>query len=400
MDKKSINELRRRLKKDGCTFTKICGCYIDDNKNKVTNLDEIFLNLEDEEYFKYLEIAKKVLSTNVGNNILELNFPLEEEKPGGHQQFLLGLKKSGLKDQGLLDTFYDMVIEKYNSLGNYLILLFHDVYDVMTKTTDNNKLDESEEVYEYIICAICPMVLSKPGLGYNKDKNKISTLNREWFVGMPETGFVFPAFIDRSSDIHSVLMYTADSKNVHTDMIEDILGCREKLTYAQQQDVLTDMVLEVTGEDMVKDVMDSVNIELAYVSDENPESYVSKEHIKSALEHAGIAENKAVNIGDQYMSSINTEEVPLIGDIVPNKAQKIVKDNNEKELLKEEIKDLNRKIASIEKTNDNNEQLTVDEGEIIITVNSEKKELIRRENIDGVNCVVIPVSESDHVKIN
>lgn len=400
MDKKSINELRRRLKKDGCTFTKICGCYIDDNKNKVTNLDEIFLNLEDEEYFKYLEIAKKVLSTNVGNNILELNFPLEEEKPGGHQQFLLGLKKSGLKDQGLLDTFYDMVIEKYNSLGNYLILLFHDVYDVMTKTTDNNKLDESEEVYEYIICAICPMVLSKPGLGYNKDKNKISTLNREWFVGMPKTGFVFPAFIDRSSDIHSVLMYTADSKNVHTEMIEDILGCREKLTYAQQQDVLTDMVLEVTGEDMVKDVMDTVNIELAHVSDENPESYVSKEHIKSALEHAGIAENKAVNIGDQYMSSINTEEVPLIGDIIPNKAQKIVKDNNEKELLKEEIKDLNRKIASIEETNDNNEQLTVDEGEIIITVNSEKKELIRRENIDGVNCVVIPVSESDHVKIN
>lgn len=400
MDKKSINELRRRLKKDGCTFTKICGCYIDDNKNKVTNLDEIFLNLEDEEYFKYLEIAKKVLSTNVGNNILELNFPLEEEKPGGHQQFLLGLKKSGLKDQGLLDTFYDMVIEKYNSLGNYLILLFHDVYDVMTKTTDNNKLDESEEVYEYIICAICPMFLSKPGLGYNKDKNKISTLNREWFVGMPETGFVFPAFIDRSSDIHSVLMYTADSKNVHTEMIEDILGCREKLTYAQQQDVLTDMVLEVTGEDMVKDVMDTVNIELAHVSDENPESYVSKEHIKSALEHAGIAENKAVNIGDQYMSSINTEEVPLIGDIIPNKAQKIVKDNNEKELLKEEIKDLNRKIASIEETNDNNEQLTVDEGEIIITVNSEKKELIRRENIDGVNCVVIPVSESDHVKIN
>ena len=400
MDKKSINELRRRLKKDGCTFTKICGCYIDDNKNKVTNLDEIFLNLEDEEYFKYLEIAKKVLSTNVGNNILELNFPLEEEKPGGHQQFLLGLKKSGLKDQGILDTFYDMVIEKYNSLGNYLILLFHDVYDVMTKTTDNNKLDESEEVYEYIICAICPMVLSKPGLGYNKDKNKISTLNREWFVGMPETGFVFPAFIDRSSDIHSVLMYTADSKNVHTEMIEDILGCREKLTYAQQQDVLTDMVLEVTGEDRVKDVMDTVNIELAQVSDENPESYVSKEHIKSALEHAGIAENKAVNIGDQYMSSINTEEVPLIGDIVPNKAQKIVKDNNEKELLKEEIKDLNRKIASIEETNDNNEQLTVDEGEIIITVNSEKKELIRRENMDGVNCVVIPVSESDHVKIN
>lgn len=143
MDKKSIGELRRRLKKDSCTFTKMCGCYVNDSKNKVIKLDETFLNLEDEEYYKYLEIAKKVLSTNVGNNILELDFPLEEEQPGGHQQFLLGIKKSGLKDQGLLDAFYDMVIEKYDSLGNYLILLFHDVYDVITKTTDNNKLDES-----------------------------------------------------------------------------------------------------------------------------------------------------------------------------------------------------------------------------------------------------------------
>ena len=395
MDKKSIGELRRRLKKDSCTFTKICGCYVDDNKNKVTNLDEIFMNLEDEEYYKYLEIGKKVLSTNVGNNILELNFPIEEEQPGGHQQFLMGLKKSALKDQGLVDTFYDMIIEKYDSLGNYLILLFHDVYDVMTKTSDNNKLDESEEVYEYIICAICPMVLSKPGLGYNKDKNRISTLNREWFVGMPETGFVFPAFIDRSSDIHSVLLYTADSKNVHTEMIEDILGCRQKLTHAQQQNVLNDMVLEVTGEDNIKEVMESVNIELAQISEDEPESTISKTHIKSALEYAGIQENKAESIGDKYMTSINNEEIPLIGDIV-NKAAKIVKDNNEKYLLKEEIKELNRKIATITEEQSGEEP---GESDIIIKVNSDKKELIRQETIDGQPCVVIPLTDNDNVMI-
>ena len=396
MDKKSIGELRRRLKKDSCTFTKICGCYVDDNKNKVTNLDEIFMNLEDEEYYKYLEIGKKVLSTNVGNNILELNFPIEEEQPGGHQQFLMGLKKSALKDQGLVDTFYDMIIEKYDSLGNYLILLFHDVYDVMTKTSDNNKLDESEEVYEYIICAICPMVLSKPGLGYNKDKNRISTLNREWFVGMPETGFVFPAFIDRSSDIHSVLLYTADSKNVHTEMIEDILGCRQRLTHAQQQNVLNDMVLEVTGEDNIKEVMESVNIELAQISEDEPESTISKTHIKSALEYAGIQENKAESIGDKYMTSINNEEIPLIGDIVPNKAAKIVKDNNEKYLLKEEIKELNRKIATITEEQSGEEP---GESDIIIKVNSDKKDLIRQETIDGQPCVVIPLTDNDNVMI-
>lgn len=391
MDKKSIGELRRKLKKDSCTFTKMCGCYVDDSKNKVIKLDEIFLNLEDEEYYKYLEIAKKVLSTNIGNNILELDFPLEEEQPGGHQQFLLGIKKSGLKDQGLLDAFYDMVIEKYDSLGNYLILLFHDVYDVMTKTTDNNKLDESEEVYEYIICAICPMILSKPGLGYNKSDMRIGTLNREWMVGMPETGFIFPAFNERSSDIHSVLMYTADSKNPHNELIQDILGCREKLTFAQKQNVLCDMVSDVTSEDDLKEVMESVNIELAQISDSEPETVVNEENIKSALTYAGIEENKADKIGKEYISAIDKDELPLLGDIIPNKAVKAVKDNNEKVLLKEEIKELNRKIA----------QAYDPEGsDIIIKVNDEKRELIRQEDIDGETYLVIPISQNDSIKIN
>lgn len=391
MDKKSIGELRRRLKKDSCTFTKMCGCYVNDSKNKVIKLDEIFLNLEDEEYYKYLEIAKKVLSTNVGNNILELDFPLEEEQPGGHQQFLLGIKKSGLKDQGLLDAFYDMVIEKYDSLGNYLILLFHDVYDVMTKTTDNNKLDESEEVYEYIICAICPMILSKPGLGYNKSDMRIGTLNREWMVGMPETGFIFPAFNERSSDIHSVLMYTADSKNPHNELIQDILGCREKLTFVQKQNVLCDMVSDVTSEDDLKEVMESVNIELAQISDSEPETVVNEENIKSALTYAGIEENKADKIGKEYITAIDKDELPLLGDIIPNKAVKAVKDNNEKVLLKEEIKELNRKIAQAYDT---------EESDIIIKVNDEKRELIRQEDIDGETYLVIPISQNDSIKIN
>lgn len=69
-----------------------------------------------------------------------------------------------------MDTFYDMIIDSYDYVGNYLILIFHDAYDVMTKTSDNDKLDESEEVYEYLLCAICPVNLTKPGLGYREDE--------------------------------------------------------------------------------------------------------------------------------------------------------------------------------------------------------------------------------------
>lgn len=391
MDKKSVNELRRRLKNDSCSFTKMCGCYIDDKKNKVTNLDESFLNLEDEEYFKYLEIAKKVLSTNLGNNLLELEFPLDEEKPGGHQQFLMGLKKSALMDEGLLNRFYDMMIENYDSLGNYLILLFHDRYDVMTKTSDNMKLDESEEVYEYIICAICPMILSKPGLGYNQSEQKIGTLNREWMVGMPETGFVFPAFNERTTDIHSVLMYTADSKNPHQEFITEILGCKIKKTFAQKQNLLCEMVAEATDVEVVKDIMESVNIELAQICDSEPDEIeISKEHVSDALEYAGLGETRASEISNEYISALKEEELPLLENMITNKAAKIVKDNNEKAFLKEEIKELNRKI----------EEASGSGEDIIIRVNESKKPLIRREMIDGENCLVIPIDENENVRIN
>ena len=391
MDKKSINELRRRLKKDSCTFTKVTGCYIDDQKNKVTKFGQPFLGLEDDEYFKYMDIAKKVLSTNIGNNMLQLDFPLDEEKPGGHQQFLMGLKKSALEDEGLLDSFYDIIIEKYDSVGNYLILLFHDRYDVMTKTSDNNALDESEEVYEYIICAICPMVLTKPGLGYNKTKQQISTLNREWMVGMPETGFVFPAFIERTTDIHSTFMYTADSKNPHQELITEILGCSQKQTFAQKQEMLSEMVAEATDVELVKDIMESANIELAQLSESEPEEIqVSKEHVADALEYAGISKSAADEISNNYIANLKEEELPRLEDLVTSKAAKVVKDNNEKVFLKEEIKELSRKIEEVTNVTD----------DIVIKVNDTKKSLIRKEEIDGETCLVIPVSDDETIKIS
>ena len=88
MDKKDILELKRRFKKEACTFTRLCGCYVDGEKNRILKLGETFLNIEDEAFYKYLEIAKKVLSGALGNNLLELEFPLEEEAAGGRQQFL------------------------------------------------------------------------------------------------------------------------------------------------------------------------------------------------------------------------------------------------------------------------------------------------------------------------
>ena len=141
MKKKDILELKKRLKKDYCTFTKMCGCYVSGEKHIILKFRETFLNLDEDEYFKYLEIAKKVLSGSIGNNILELNFPVGEDLINEKQVSLMQLKRSQLKDDALLNSFYKSIIDNYDYTGNFLILIFHDAYDVITKTNDNAKLD-------------------------------------------------------------------------------------------------------------------------------------------------------------------------------------------------------------------------------------------------------------------
>ena len=221
MNKKDIAELKKRLTKTGCSFTKMAGCYIDNEKNKIVKLHETFLNLDEDEMHKYLDIAKKTMSGTVHNNLLELSFPKEEEEAGGKQQFLMGLRETKLKNEEMIDLFFDRIIETYDFPGNYLILLFHDVYDVITKTEDNQALDESEEVYEYLLCSICPVTLSKAALGYRADEHRIGSRIRDWVVGAPETGFIFPAFSERSTDIHSAIFYTRNTKEPHKEMMED-----------------------------------------------------------------------------------------------------------------------------------------------------------------------------------
>ena len=74
MTKKDIAELKRRFKKDSATFDKVAGCYVNSEKQKITTFSKTFLNLDENEMFKYLEIAKKTLTGKVGDNLLKVDF--------------------------------------------------------------------------------------------------------------------------------------------------------------------------------------------------------------------------------------------------------------------------------------------------------------------------------------
>lgn len=411
MNKKDIMELKRRFKKEACTFTRLCGCYVDADHNKVVSFGETFLNLEDEELHKYLEIAKKVLSGNLGNNMLELEFPAGEEAPGGRQQFLMGLRESVLKNDDLLDAFYDLVIDSYDYVGNYLILIFHDAYDVMTKTTDNNKLDESEEVYEYLLCAICPVTLTKPGLGYREDENRIGPRIRDWVVGVPDTGFVFPAFTDRSTDIHSVLFYTRDTKTPHSEFMESGLGCISRLTATEKKLTFQNIVKDVIGEDDEKsdalflDIQGNLNDRIPVTEDDTaePEPVVlSSAAITEVLTESGVSEEQVAVIGKNYEETFG-DELPEAEQLVDPKLVEANGKRKEKLELIHQVENLKQQLEETRSVpmEDGEEDVPgIKTYDVILRVKPEKVGQIHSQVINGQKCLVIPMDENEHAAVN
>ena len=294
-----------------------------------------------------------MLSGNIGNNLLTLDIPLEEEAAGGRQQFLMGLRESKLKSEDLIDRFYDLVIDSYDYAGNYLILIFHDAYDVMTRTTDNNKLDESEEVYEYLLCAICPVSLSKPGLGYRADENRIGPRIRDWVVGAPDTGFVFPAFNDRTTDIHSLLFYTRDTKEPHSEFMENGLGCGSKRTATEQKNLFSHIVKHALGDDdensndvlldlqqKMSDYMEEQDV----LFDEETGVILEGEELEKLMSDTGISDDAASSIKEAYTEKFSNQ-MPEVAHLIDQKTLEANARVREEEALRAEVEELKQQVA-------------------------------------------------------
>ena len=416
--KKDILELKKRLKKDHCTFTKVCGCYVNGEKNTILKFRETFLNLDEDDYFKYLEIAKKVLSGTVGNNILELNFEINEELKSEAQTSLLSLRNSQLKDDTVLDEFYQSIINNYDFTGNYLILLFHDAYDVITKTKDNQKIDESEEVYEYVLCAICPVSLSAPGLRYFEEENEIKSRIRDWVVNPPVNGFVFPSFIDRSSDVNSVMYYTKNAKDTHPELMENVLGCLSKQTATIQKETFQSIIKDSFGADEKKaekifmDVQENLNAmveeynEMYDDTDSKPISLKDTD-IQSLLIDSGIPEEISSDIEKSY-TEIFGDDIPLAENLIDAKILKANEQRRKEEDLKKQIKMLETKLEEVKEetaisseNEENIENNDVDsEYDVVLQVKPEKVSQIKSEIIDGQKYLVIPINDDEHAKVN
>lgn len=421
MNKKEILEIKKRFKKESATFTRVVGCYVDGNHNKVCKIGNTFLNLDEDEFYKYLEIANKALSGTLGNNLLNLEFPVEEEEVGGRQQILMALRETKLQDETLLDTYYDLVIDTYDHAGNYLILLFHDAYDVMTRTSDNNNLDESEEVYEYLICAICPVDLSKPGLGYLEEEHRIGPRIRDWIVGAVDTAFLFPAFNDRSTDIHATLFYTKNTKEPHSEFMANGLGCGVERTATEQKMAFHSIVRNVLGaeDEHTEEVLLDIQQNLSEMIDEYEETHdeedvflLDKDVVSKLLTDSNISEEKASRI-EKSVDEAFGEKPPVAEHVIDSKALLQNELRVEKLALEDQVGDLTLQLNKKEdELKERTTQLIEKQEEIdnyiaetktydvVLRVKPEKASQIKSQIIDGQKCLVIPMKEDEHATIN
>lgn len=367
MNKKEVTEIKKQFTPHNCAITRICGCYVDGEKEKKTELKEAFLSLPEEEMFKYFDIFRKSLSGTIGKNLLNMEFPLETESEGGTQEFLLKLRNSRLTDDVLLTEFYNRVIDSYDFPENYLILLIHAVYDIPGKASDGTEMfDASDEVFDYILCCFCPVKLSKPALSYHADENSFHERIRDWIVEMPDAGFLFPAFNDRSTDIHSLLYYSKNAENLSNGLTDVLLGCVPPLTAGSQKETFKALIEETLGDDceyeVVKNIHENLN-ELIEQNAENPEPLeLDKAEVKYLLAKSGVEEAKLETF-DEHFDAATGENTSLLAANVAN-------------TKKFEIK-------------------TPD---ITIQVNPECADLVETRIIDGRKCLVIAVD--DRVEIN
>ncbi len=367
MNKKEVLEIRKQFTPANCAITRICGCYVDHEKNKKMEAKEAFLSLPEEEAFKYFDIFKKTLSGTMGKNMLNMSFPLDAEMPGGTQEFLLKLKNSKLEDDMLLEEFYDKVIESYIYEENYYIILIHAMYDIPGKSSDGIEMfDASDEVYEYLLCSICPVSLSKAGLSYNAQDNRIEERVRDWVVDMPDKGFLFPAFTDRSTDLHGVLYYTKKSEDLQPEMAEHVLGASMPMSADTQKETFQMIIEDTLGEDgdyeTVRNIHETLH-EMIEEHKEEPEPLaLDKTDVKKIFEKSGVSNEKMEDFEKNFEENAG-EKASLLAS----------------------------NITEVRKFN-------IETPDVVIKVNPERADLVETRIIDGRQCLVIPVD--DHIEVN
>ena len=314
MNDKEIGEIRRHLRRDRSNMTTIYGCYVNAQKEIISEFSQSLGIMPENESEKYFALLKRTLSGTLGKNLIDISFKTSQVAGSPEHQLLMDLRQTRLKDDELRRGFYQKIIDSVSFEGSYLILLGCDSYDVPFKSKDDStQADQSEEVYTYLVCAICPVKQTKPNLHYVAEEKLFHDGAMAQMVSAPQLGFLFPAFDNRATNIYNALFYSRDIKDGHDTFIETIFNTAVPKPAAEQKQSFEALLSASLDDECGMEVVQEVHNQLRQRIEMHKESKVpeplmiSKEDVKQVLKDCGVSEAHMAKFSVDYDEAFGFE---------------------------------------------------------------------------------------------
>lgn len=326
MNEKEIGEIRRHLRRDRCNMTAIYGCFVNDNKEIISEFRQSTGIMPENEADRYFGLIRRALSGSIGKNLIDITFKTSQVADSPEHKMLMALRDTKLKDDDLRMEFYKKIIDSVSMEENYLILLGCDSYDVPFKSKDDSlQKDSSEEVYTYVICAICPVKQTKPILHYVPEEKVFHDGAMSQPVAAPVLGFLFPAFDDRATNIYNALYYTKDIKSSQDALIEALFHTPVPKPAAEQKKCFEALLTTALEEECNLDVVQTVHDQLCQRIEMHKESKVpeplliGKEEVKEVLSSCGVSDVHMAKFSVAYDDAFGFEADLHPKNIIDNK---------------------------------------------------------------------------------
>ncbi len=314
MNEKEVAELRRRFRPDRSGVSHVRGCYVNENREIVSQFDQPLGVMTQEENEKLLTLLKRTLSGTLEKNLLDITFATQQVVHGAEHKRLMDLRASELKDEEAVQSLFQAIIGSVAFEGNYVILLAHDAYDVPYRGQDGEEQeDASDQVFSYILCSICPVKLTKPALSYHVQEGEFHTRAADWVVAPPVLGFLFPAFDDRSANIYDALYYTKDVQDVQEALVAAVFGAQAPMPAAVQKESFQTILGDALGDESSYQVVQAVHGELRDILEEHKASrdpqplVLSKEAVGRVLADCGATEEQVDAFASGYAASFGAD---------------------------------------------------------------------------------------------
>ena len=329
MTDKETGELRRRYKPDRTNITAVYGCYVSGSGDILSEFRQPVALMSEEDKEKYLALLKKVLSGAADKNRLDLAFRTAQVADSDEHRLLMKLRDSELQDEEARAQLFQTIIGAVHFEENYLILLAHEKYDVPFKAKDGAMLDDSDHVYSYFVCAICPVKAGKETLSYESEDKAFHIRTPGYAAAMPELGFLFPAFDGRQTNLYNCLYYTRSAGDNHPELIEALFHITPPLPADEQKGSFDALLSQTLGEECSMEVVQAVQTDLRERIEVHKEMksdeplVVSGPEVRAVLENAGVSEEKLAGFQVKFEETFGDDAALSPRNLVDSKRMQL-----------------------------------------------------------------------------